>query len=638
MFDKNLLVPKESDKQDFITALAAHKEWIYEYMKNNKGVSISQYIKDDKNNEVIIEDLFNRYSYLSSVKKTQEVSEFYDFMLAEYQAFSNPFMQDPIHYEFIQSLTTESEIDERLKERFIKGFKKSGIHLSKSDQIKLNDMKQELSKASLLFSKNLVDSKKEWSYVLTDDVKSTLSEEELAYFENIDDKLVLKFNQNVMSDILTKSKSDLLKKIIYDASDYPGSSRSNFDNTEITKNILKLKQNIAKILNYSNYTELALDDRMAKNYGIVTNFLSKIEEKMKPLAHTEFKALNDFVKNEFGVEDIPKWNRGYYGNIKREKLLNYIYNMERPYFNKDKVFKGVFNLVENLFGFTFVKDNNAFVLPYPETECYRVYEGDVLKSYLIIDMYERKLKNAGAWVSCLSSVTLDDVGIVSLCCNINPKDEGMDIGEINTFLHEMGHAAHHFSSKVQYPAMAGTSGIAWDAVEIPSQMLEQFAYNKSFLLSLSEHNKTKEPIPDSMLDSIIESKNYNIGSHYARQLVFARFDINIYHDFDSDITEYYKSVANDILPMKVNEDTNFPNSFSHIFSGGYSAGYYGYMWADIYSVDAYMHVLEDKELNAKKFKSQFMEKGSSLEALTLYNNFRGQEVNLDNFMKYYGIK
>lgn len=637
MFDKDLFQPKANDKETFLAVFESYKTWIYDFIKNNKGMKFNAYMKESDIQSKAMSDIFLRYNYLSNVKKTDEVSELYEFMVTEYEKYSDPFSQDPVHYEFIKSLVTENETEERLKKRYIEAFEKSGIDLPKDKQDELNAISQELSTAQMLFSKNLIDSKKEWSYTLTPEVKATLSEKDLESFKEIDGELVMKFNQNAMGDIMVKSPSDELKQIIYEASGYPGSPRSNFDNTEVTKKILSLKQQIAAIMGYKSYTEMALEDRMAPTYDVVTNFLGRIKEKMQPLAKVEYEALNQFAKNEFGVDTIPKWNRGFYGNIKKEKLLNYEFNMERPYFNKDRVFEGVFNLVEKLFGFTFVKDTEAFDLPYEDSECFKVYEGDVLKARLIVDMYERELKGSGAWVSCLSGVTLDEVGLVSLCCNINKKDIGMDIDEIVTFLHEMGHAVHHFSSKVQYSDMAGTSGMARDAVEIPSQMLEQFAYDPEFLMSVSGHVETGEKIPQVMLNSIIASKNYNVGSMYARQLVLATFDINLYNTFEGDITDFYKSIANEILPSKVDDDTSFPNTFGHIFAGGYSAGYYGYMWADIYSVDAFMHVIEDKEKNAIKFKKEFLEKGSSVEPLKLYDNFRGQEVSIDNFLSYYGV-
>lgn len=637
MFDKDLFQPKENDKETFLTTFENYKNWVYAYIKDNKGIKFSEYMKEADVQSKAMSDIFMRYSYLSSVQKTNAVSELYEFMITEYKKHADPFSQNTEHYEFVKSLVTENEVEERLKKRYIEGFEKSGIALPKEKQEELNAISQELSTTQMLFSKNLIDSKKEWSYTLTPEVKATLSEKDLESFKEIDGQLVMKFNQNAMGDIMLKSPSDEFKQIIYEASGYAGSPRSNFDNTEVTKKIVSLKQAIAKIMDYKSYTEMALEDRMAPTYDVVTHFLDRIKEKMQPLAKVEYEALNQFVKTEFGLDTIPKWNRSFYGNIKKEKLLNYEFNMERPYFNKDRVFEGVFKLVEDLFGFTFVKDTEAFNLPYEDSECFKVYEGTELKARLIVDMYERELKGGGAWVSCLSGVTLDDVGLVSLCCNINKEDIGMDIDEIVTFLHEMGHAVHHFSSKVQYSDMAGTSGMARDAVEIPSQMLEQFAYDPEFLLSVSGHVETGEKIPQAMLDSIIASKNYNVGSMYARQLVFATFDINLYNEFTGDITEFYKSIANEILPSKVDEDTSFPNSFSHIFAGGYSAGYYGYMWADIYSIDAYMHVIEDKEKNAIKFKKEFLEKGSSIEPLKLYDNFRGQEVSIDNFLTYYGV-
>lgn len=638
MFNKDLFQPKPNDKEEFLNTLETYKTWIYDYIKNNKGVLFKSYMKEADLKSKNLSDFFIRYNYLSSVKKTDAVSELHEFMITEYEQFSDPFSQDPDHYEFIKSLVTQNEVEDRLKKRYVEGFEKSGIDLPKEKQDELNAISQELSAAQMLFSKNLIDSKKEWSYTLTPDVESTLSAKDLEAFVDIDGKLVMKFNQNIMSDIMVKSPSDEFKKIVYEASGYPGSPRSNFDNTEVTKKILGLKQSIAHIMGYKSYAEMALEDRMAPTYETVTSFLGRIKNKMQPLAKVEYDALNHFVKEEFNIDTIPKWNRGFYGNIKKEKLLNYEFNMERPYFNKERVFKGVFALVEKLFGFTFVKDDEAFDLPYEDSECFKVYEGDVLKARLIVDMYERELKKFGAWVSGLSGVTLSDVGLISLCCNINKKDIGMDIDEIVTFLHEMGHAVHHFCSKVQYSDMAGTNGMARDAVEIPSQMLEQFAYDPEFLRSVSSHHETGEKIPQSMIDSIVASKNYNIGSMYARQLVLATFDINIYNEFDGDITEYYKTIANEILPSKVDEDTSFPNTFSHIFAGGYSAGYYGYMWSDIYSIDAYKYVIEDLEKNAIKFKTEFLSKGSSVEPLKLYDNFRGQEVSIDNFLNYYGVK
>lgn len=637
MFDKNIFVINSNDKEVFDAELAKYKDWSYDYVKNNLGISYKKYSNDFEENFKNLNNLFIKYAYLSSVKKTEEVIEIYQHMITAYNDYSSPFSQDKNNFEFVKSVVAETDEEKYLLEKEIEGFEYSGMDLSEEKQKELNDLRQELSKSQILFNKNLVDSKNEWFYELTDDVKNTLSEKDLGYFKDVDGKMILKYNQNIMSDISVETLSEPLRKIVYDVSNYPGSPKSNFDNTEITKKILGLKHNIAKILGYENYSHITLKDRMAENYENVSKFLEKMKDTMRPIAIKEYDDLNSFMAKEYGLANVPKWNRAYYSNKKREKELNYIFNMERPYFKKDAVYEGVFKLVEKLFGFDFVKDTETFNLPYEDTDCFKVYENGVLKAYLIVDMYERELKNSGAWVSGLDAVTINNVGLVSLCCNINKKDIGMDIDEINTFLHEMGHAVHHFSSKVNYSSVAGTNGVARDAVEIPSQMLEQYAYSENFLYNISGHVETGEKIPKEMLNSIKASKNYNIASMYARQIVFATYDLNIYTKYDGDIFEYYKELANSILPAKVDEDTNFPNMFSHIFAGGYSAGYYGYMWADIYSIDAFINISENEIDNAKKFKDEFLAKGGSGKALEFYNNFRGETVNIDNFLKYYGV-
>lgn len=637
MFDKNIFVINATDKAVFDKELAHVKEWSYEFVKNNKGITYKESADAFKEKFAVIEDLFTKYGYLSNVQKTDQVIDFYQYMIQEYNDFNGPFSQDKDNFEFVKSLVISNDEERYIWEKEIEGFTDSGLNLSPENQTKLNELRQELSKKSMDFGKNLIESKKEWKYVLTDDVKSTLSKEDFEYFESIDGQLVLKYNANTLGDIAVKSKSEALRKIVFDSHDYPASPQSNYDNTAVTKDILRLKQEIAKLLGYKNYADKVLTDRMASNYETVSSFLEKMKDKMKPLAKIEYEALDSFMKNEYGLVDVPKWNRAFYANLKKEKELNYTFNMERPYFPKDRVYDGVFNLVEQLFGFNFVKDDEAFVLPYEDTDCFRVYENGVLKAYLIVDMYERELKSSGAWVSGMSGVTQTDVGLVSLCCNINKKDVGMDIDEINTFLHEMGHAVHHFSSKVQYTSVAGTSGVARDAVEIPSQMLEQYAYNGDFLKKISSNVEDGSKIPQSMLESIKASKNYNIASLYARQIVFATYDLNIFNDFNGDLFEYYKEVADGVLPVKRENYDNFPNTFSHIFAGGYSAGYYGYMWADIYSIDAYIHILENEQQHAQKFKNEFLAKGGSGKALEFYENFRGEAVNVDNFLKYYGI-
>ena len=637
MFDKNYFVINKEDKENFDKSFSKYKYWFLSFVKNTRNITLKEYIKLTDEKYKIVGDIENKYSLLSNIKKTDEFLELDKHISQVRMEFFSPLSQNKDYYDFVESLITENELEVEIKSRYMKSFENSGFNLSKEEQDKLNKLKEELNLETIKYNENIIKSKKEWKKKIPSNVVSLLSKKELSYCIEIEDQFYLIFNQNTLYDILAESKVDWFRKVAYEALKYPASAASNYDNTETTKTILKLKKEIASILGYKNYTELALDRRMAKSYEEITEFLSKIESKVKHLAKEESESLNDFALKEFDLDKINKWDRSFYGTIKKEKLLNYKYKMECPYFPEKSVFEGVFDLVTELFGFTFVKDTETFILPYDDTECYKVYDKDKFKAYLIVDMYERPEKENGAWVSTLEPVLKDKPGLISLCCNINKKEVGLEISDVNTLLHEMGHAIHNFSSDSEYSNFAGTNSFSRDAVEIPSQMLEQFAYNRDFIKRISSHYQTQEKIPDSMVDSIIQSKNYNIGGHYSRQLLFALFDINLYHDFNGDILEYYRELSNSILPIEVDEDTNFPNTFSHIFSGGYSAGYYGYMWADIYSIDAYLHILNNPKENALKFKDEFLKKGSSLLPKELYNNFKSEDVNINDFFKYYNV-
>lgn len=639
MFDKNYFVPSENDKSIFDAAYEEYKNWFTDFIKVSRGLNIKDYndIVNEKSKKVDL--MFNKYGLLSNIKNTEQVSDMYKHMIKVHNEFSLPLGQNKDYYELNLSLTTKNKLEEEIKSLTMKSFEKSGFNLAKEEQEKLNKLKEELSELSINYSENIVNSKKEWKLEVRKDFYEMLTESERQASKVIDDKYYIIYNQNAFYDIMTNSKNVELRKIVYEAQKYPASKLSNFDNTETTKRILFVKKEIAKVIGYENYTNYALDRRMATSYKDIKTFLDSIKNKVVPLAEKDYKDLNDFALNEFSIKKLENWDRAFYANLKKEKKLNYKYKSECDYFPVSKVFNGVFSLVSELFGFTFELDKETFKLPYDDTECYKVYESDKLKGYLIVDMYEREDKGSGAWVGCVESVLNDKPGIISLCCNVNKADAGIGISDINTFLHEMGHAIHHFSSNSEYESFSGTNGFARDAVEIPSQMLEQYAYNKDFLSSISSHIITGKKLPSEILYSLIESKNYNIGTHYSRQLVFALFDIEIFNDFEGDIFEFYKELNNSILPNKITEEdvVNFPNNFGHIFSGGYSSGYYGYMWADIFSVDAYLHILENQKENAIKFKNEFLSKGSSIPPRYLYKNFKSEDISISRFFDYYNV-
>lgn len=639
MINKNYFVINDTDKEDFDNHFSNYKKELMLILESKKAFDYEEFSKISDSLFEPVDLIMNKYGLLDNIKKSKHVTELSEYMMEQVQDFFSPLMQNKDYFGFIKTLKVNDFYDEVSKTKSIKSFEKNGLSLSESDQEKLNNNSKEAMKLSILYSDNIVNSKKEWLYHLTEELKNTLTEKELSYFEKSDEGFILKYKDNDFSKILQESSNRELKKIVYDAINYPASSKSSYDNTPLLSKILELRKQRSEILGKGFFTNLVLEDRMAKKPENVTEFLSKMHTVMYPLAVSENEQLLAYGKDVLGFDDIQPYDRSYISTKYKEEKFNYINDSERKYFKVDVAYKGCFELAEKLFGFTFIKRDDVFKLPYEDTDCYEVLDGGVSRGFMIVDLYERPDKIPGAWVSGIEAPTTSSLGIISLNCNFNKKDIGLNLGEINTLLHELGHALHLFSSIVKYSGQSGTNGIAWDAVEIPSQMLEQFSYDRDFVKSLSWNEEEQSQIPDSLLDSLIDMKNYMIGTHYVRQIGFGLFDINIHNGFDSskDITEYYKELINSLSPVAVREDTSFPNTFSHIFAGGYASGYYGYMWADIYSIDAYLHIKDNIE-NALKFKNEFLRHGSSKEALDLYLNFRGQEVQTDKFLNYYNVR
>lgn len=637
MISKDYFVANPSDRQTFDEAFSNYKVWHKSNLKNSFGSHLEEHsILDDKQ-FLPVSELLDKYSFLNSIQKSEEVTSLFEYMVAEINDYFNPLGQSQAEYDFMKSLVTVDNYDEVIKQRSLDNFENQGLNLPESDKARLNEIQKELSQLGITYSNNLVQSKKEWKHAISEAEYLVLSKEDQQYFKKEEDQWVLSYNMNDFSDILVRSENSHLRQIAYEASGFLGSPASSFDNSELVYRIIELRKELASLLGKADYTEVALRRRMAKDFDTVDTFLTSLRDRLKPLAKRELSDLHQFVKEHYGLESLNRWDYGFYSNKKKEKELNLIFDQERPYFPEQKALSGAFSLINKLFDITFERDDSLLVKPHDDIQVYKVFDKGALKSLLVVDLYERENKQGGAWVSGMIPPTRDSVGLVALVCNFDRKKVGLSLGEVNTLLHEFGHAVHHFSSTTKYQNLAGTSGMARDAVEIPSQMLEQFTYNEDFLREISSHYQTGESIPEAMIKTLIASKNYGIGGFYSRQIAFALFDIRLHHGFEGDIHQLYRDIANDTLPLSVDPSTTFPNNFSHIFAGGYSAGYYGYLWSDVYSVDSYLYIIEDLANNARSFKEKFLSHGSSQSPEVLYESFRGQPVDMERFISYYGI-
>jgi len=629
MINSNFLALYPDDFDNFKKDLASYKARLIE-MYSQPPMTIQQFKNFEEENSAISDNIILKYAYHFYSNADEKITEVFQSLIQENQILTSELFQSKDFYEFAKNLIVEDDQDAVVKKRILKGFENAGLNLSEEKQKELNEIRQNLSVLSIKYNKNISDHKENMKLFLDEELKSIITPEDLELFKG---QNFIKYNQHLFMDIGETATTELLRKKVYEISKSIASEGSEFDNTNVIKEILATKQKLAVILGKKDYTEVQMEERMAKNSQEVIDFLYNVNEKIYPLAKKENEEFEDFIKNNFGVSEIEFHNRPFYSNKYDKQKFDYNKDEERTYFSLKSTQEVVFETIENLFNITFKKDEDI-KLPYEDTEAYRVYNNGIYKGIMITDFYLRDKKNQGAWVSALQAPSVLEEGIVSINANLDKTKEGLSISDIVTLFHEYGHLVHTFSSSAKYSSLSGTSGMARDAVEIPSQMLEQYGKEKNILKYIAK--KTGKAIPDSLVDKLLDMENDGKGSFYSRQISFALYDMIIHKNPDSDPNTLFNEISKQVIPREIDPTSNFPNRFSHIFSGGYSAGYYGYMWADVYSIDAYMHVKESEE-NKQKFK-EFLAKGSSQDAEEIYVAFRGQKASVENFLNYYGIE
>lgn len=633
MIAKNFFELQEDDVKNMKTASEVYKSNILDLIKNVNGLTytVSDFYKLDKQLEEEMSSYIQKYAMHFYANSDEKISANFQEMSKASQEVSFYLYQNKDFYDFIKALKTEDSTDEMLKMYILKAFENSGLSLTEDKQKELNEKRTKLTELSMNFNKNIAMHKSESKLVLDELLKKSLTEHDKKWFEG---KEELKYDDNLFIEILETGESPLLRERIYNIRNSIAAKGSVYDNTDNIKNILCYKQQLAEIMGKKDFTEMALENRMAKTSVEVIDFLENLNNVMRPMAEKESAEFKNFVKHNFNIEDIKFSDKLFYSNLYSEQKFDYKKDSVREYFTFNNVLSVAFNIIENLYGITFEKTTDI-ELPYEQTESYKVFNDGVYKGILIADFFARNMKNSGAWVSGLQPPSASEEGLVTINANFNSAKPGLTVYEIVTLFHEFGHAVHHFSSNTKFSSLSGTSNMARDAVEIPSQMLEKFGEEHAVLKEISRFSGNE--IPDDLIEKALSVEKDGMASFYARQLSFALFDMLIYGNSPLSAKDLFNEVSARVLPSSnLDKETNFENRFSHIFSGGYSAGYYSYLWADVYSVDAYMFIKENEDVNKDKFKT-FLSKGSSVAASELYKEFRGEDVSLNNFLSYYGM-
>lgn len=557
-------------------------------------------------------------------------------------------------YENRQGLDLSTEQSTLLEKQY-KGFSRNGANLPEADKEELRSIDKELSKLSLEFGENVLAETNAYQLHITDEKDlSGLPEgaieaaRELAISQN-KEGWIFTLDHPSYLPFMTYADNRQLRKKLALAFGAKGYNSNEFDNREIVIKIAKLRHERAKLLGYASHADFVLEERMAGSPQKVKEFLSDLLDKAKPAAEKEFKQLENFAKELDGIDSLQKWDGAYYSEKLKQKLFNLDDEKLKPYFQLEKVLEGAFTIAGKLFGirFTEVFDIDKY---HKDVRTFEVHDDNGLVAVFYADFFPRKGKRNGAWMTSFKPQYIKN-GVnerphASIVCNFTKPTETkpslLTFNEVTTLFHEFGHALHGMLANTTYPTLSGTS-VYWDFVELPSQVMENWCYEPEALALFAHHYQTGEVIPMEYVGKIKESASFLEGMATLRQLSFSMLDMGWHATDPAGVTDVktfeMEQFASTQLYPDVPENV-MSTAFSHIFQGGYSAGYYSYKWAEVLDADAFEYFLETGIFNpetAAKFKEYVLTKGGTEHPMELYKRFRGQEPKPEALLKRAGL-
>lgn len=613
-----------------------------------------------------LEKIWAPFSHLHAVQETDERREAYKKTLPLLIAYHTEMAQNKNLYQAFVSLSkspafeTLQAAQKKIIENNLRDFKLSGIHLEEQAKARLAQLHEKLSEAETKFAENVLDATQDW--ILHLENKEQLKglpphaitfAEENAKKRHLPGYVITLDYPSYSTAIQYLERRDLREKLyeayVTRASDQ-GPQKNKYDNTEIIHTILKIRLEIAQLVGFPHYAAFSLATKMAHSTEEVMKFLEDLEEKSLPLAKEEVRMLKDLAQGE-GVDSLEAWDVPYYSEKLQTSLYQFNQEDLRPFFSSERVLQGLFNLANTIFGLTFCEEKVD--VWHKDVKFFAVFdEQHKIRGGFYIDLYAREKKKSGAWMSECQERRLRpdsslELPIAFLTCNFMPPGQNgkawLTHEEVLTLFHEFGHVLHHILTQVNYPEVGGIHGVPWDAVEFPSQMMENFAWEKAILQLLSQHEKTGESLPDDLYEKMISAKNFQAGLHMLRQLEYSLFDFQLHS-----LTHYQKNDTLNIL-NRVREKTNVlnipsynrsPHSFSHVFSGSYAAGYYSYKWAEVLSADAYFAFQEKgifDQATGRSFMHNILEVGGVRDPLASFIAFRGRAPQIEALLKQTGI-
>jgi oligopeptidase A len=608
---------------------------------------------------------WSQVGHMNAVVNSPALREAYNENLAKLTDFYSDLSQDERLYtkfkaiqaseKFSQLTTTQQKIINNE----VRDFKLGGAELAPAQKVRFKAISEALSKLSSQFEENILDNTNDFKH-LVDHIDALAgipadAIEAAAESAKADGKIGYQFTLHFPSymPVLQYGENRTLRETLYRAYATRASELSYnqaWDNTDLIKQILSLKKEEAQLLGFNNFSELSLATKMADTPQQVIDFLDTLAKRAKPYAEKDVQELKDYAA-QLGIDDMQSWDVSYVSEKLRQEKYAFSDQEVKQYFPEDKVLTGLFKVTETIFGVQ-VQKTEAPVWHQDATFYQISDQHNQPIAHFYLDLYARNGKRGGAWMDDCITRRLKVNGIerpvAFLTCNFSAPVGGKPAlfthDEVITMFHEFGHGLHHMLTQVDEYGVSGIKGVEWDAVELPSQLMENFCWEWDVVRHMTQHVDTGEQLPKVLFDKMIAAKNFQAGMQTVRQIEFSLFDMRLHGDFDASgdqtALDLLETVRDEVAVLRPPLWNRFPNSFSHIFAGGYAAGYYSYKWAEVLSADAYSLFEELGVLSGdagNRFKAEVLAKGGSRPAMESFIAFRGREPNLDALLRHNGM-
>ncbi len=609
-----------------------------------------------------LDRVWSPVSHLNAVCNDEQLRAAYNNCLTKLSDYATELTQDRRLFEAYQAVQQNEgeQLDpaqQRLLTLSLREFRLAGVALTGEQKARFRALIQELTRLQAKFEENLLDCVNAWSCHIEDErelagvpARAMQRARDEARSRNTDG-YVFTLDYPSFHAIVTHADSAALRKRFYEAwvtrASNAGPHDARWDNRAVMEQILAHRYEVARLVGFDNFAEYSLATKMAKSIDQVRGFLTDLSARSRAVAQREFRELEQFAGTR-----LEAWDIAYYSDKMREHRFKLSDEVLRPYFPVDRVIHGMFDIVRTLYDIEVVERPSVDAW-HDQVRFFDVRDANgTYRGGFYADLYARQFKRGGAWMDdCIGRIRAPDKEadpIAYLTCNFMPPVGDapalLTHDEVLTLFHEFGHVLHHILTQVDYPSVAGINGVAWDAVELPSQFMENFCWSSEGLAMISGHFETGEPLPDSLFERLLGSRNFLAGMAMVRQLEFALFDMRLHAEYQpaagARIEAILADVRDQVAVVPTPEFNRFPNSFAHVFGGGYAAGYYSYKWAEVLSADAFSAFEETGVLDnstGQRFLESILQRGGGVDPMQAFVDFRGREPQLEPLLRHCGI-